>query len=392
MLKYISADYVYPVVNLPMERGVLAVEEDGTIAAVLTEAEAKAQGLEDITFYKGLLVPGFVNTHCHLELSNLRGAIPKHTGLSKFVQEVIKLRSSDEYAINLAMLSADKEMYANGIVAVGDIANQAVSAHIKCGSPLYYHTFLELLGFNPDTAKLSMERGLEFVGKFSPLKASIVPHAPYSVSRELFAELKAYGDATGGVSSMHSQETKDENSLFENGTGAFLDLFKFLGLDIEFFKPSGKTSLQTVLPGMSVQQKLLLVHNVFTSKEDIEFACSVHPDLYWCLCPNANLYIENTLPDVAMLRDAGLKITLGTDSLASNDVLSIFAEMQTLQQHFEIPIGDLLKWANYNGAEYLGITERYGSLEKGKRPGINLLDYQIKEGNLLLGDGMRRLF
>jgi len=392
MLTYISADYVYPVVGAPIARGVLGVDEAGTIAAVLTAEEANTQGITAIIRYDGLLVPGFVNTHCHLELSNLKGEIPKYTGLPAFVQEVIKLRSSDEYAINLAMLRADVEMFDNGIVAVGDISNQAVSASIKAGSPLYYHTFLELLGFNPDTAKLSMERALEFLDKFLPLKASIVPHSSYSVSPELFAELKAYGDAVQGLSSMHNQETTDENSFFIDKTGAFLDLFKFLGLNIEFFKPSGKTSLQTVLPQLSARQKLLLVHNVFTSAEDIEFAGSVHHDLYWCLCPNANLYIENRLPDVVLLRDAGLKITLGTDSLASNDVLSIFAEMQTLQLHFDISVDELLKWATYNGAEFLEITERYGSLEQGKRPGINLLEYKDIDGELVLGDRMRRLF
>ncbi|TCD02641.1 amidohydrolase family protein [Pedobacter psychroterrae] len=392
MLTYISADYVYPVVAAPIACGVLAMDEEGTIAAVLTPEEASAGGITDIVRYEGLLVPGFVNTHCHLELSNLKGEIPRYTGLPAFVQEVIKLRSSDEYAINLAMLKADVEMFDNGIVAVGDISNQAVSAGIKAGSPLYYHTFLELLGFNPDTAKLSMERALEFINKFLPLKASIVPHAPYSVSPELFAELKAYGDAVQGLSSMHNQETTDENSFFRDKTGAFLDLFKFLGLNIEFFKPSGKTSLQTVLPQLSARQKLLLVHNVFTSAEDIKFAEAVHPDLYWCLCPNANLYIENRLPDVGLLRDAGLKITLGTDSLASNDVLSIFAEMQTLQLHFDVSVDDLLKWATYNGAEFLEITDRYGSLEAGKKPGINLLEYKDVEGELVLGDRMRRLF
>lgn len=392
MLSYISADYVYPVVAAPIPQGVLAVDEAGKIAAVLTAEAADAQGIRDVVHYEGLLVPGFINTHCHLELSNLRGEIPKHTGLPAFVQEVIKLRSSDEYAINLAMLKADKEMFDNGIVAVGDIANQAVSADIKAGSPLYYHTFLELLGFNPDTAKLSMQRALEFLDKFLPLKATIVPHAPYSVSTELFAELKAYGDSIQGLSSMHNQETTDENSFFMDKTGGFLDLFKFLGLNIDFFKPSGKTSLQTVLPQMSARQKLLLVHNVFTSAEDIAFAVAVHPDLYWCLCPNANLYIENRLPDVSLLREARLKITLGTDSLASNDVLSIFAEMQTLQLHFDIPIDDLLKWATYNGAEFLEITEGYGSLEVGKAPGINLLDYRKSNGKVVLGDFMRRLF
>ena len=392
MLSYISADHVYPVASAPLERGILAVEEDGTIAAVLTAAEAAFEGIENIKHYEGLLVPGFVNTHCHLELSNLRGKIPRNTGLPKFVEEVIKRRSSDEYAINLAMLSADIEMYENGIVAVGDIANQAVSAGIKVGSPLYYHTFLELLGFNPETAKLSMERGIEFLKKFDPLKASIVPHAPYSVSAELFAELKAYGDAEQGLSSMHNQESLDENSFFQNKSGAFLNLFKFLGLDIEFFRPSGETSLQTVLPKMSRRQKLLLVHNVFTSAQDIDFAASIHPNLYWCLCPNANLYIENRLPNVELLRDSGQKITLGTDSLASNEVLSIFAEMRTLQQYFDVSITDLLLWGTYNGAEYLGVTDRYGSFEKGKRPGINLLDYEEKGGKLILGQKMQRLF
>jgi len=171
-----------------------------------------------------------------------------------------------------------------------------------------------------------------------------------------------------------------------------LNLFKFLGLDIEFFRPSGETSLQTVLPKMSRRQKLLLVHNVFTSAQDIDFAASIHPNLYWCLCPNANLYIENRLPNVELLRDSGQKITLGTDSLASNEVLSIFAEMRTLQQYFDVSITDLLLWGTYNGAEYLGVTDRYGSFEKGKRPGVNLLDYEEKGGKLILGQKMQRLF
>lgn len=392
MLKYISADFIYPIISAPIPQGVLVVDTDGKIVSVLTAKEANVQGIKNIDFYKGLLVPGFVNTHCHLELSNLKGKIAKHTGLPSFVQAVIKLRSSDEHAINLAMLEADAEMFENGIVAVGDISNQSVSAGIKSGSPLYYHTFLELLGFNPDTAKLLVCQARELMGKFLPMETSIVPHAPYSVSPELFAELKAYGDAEQGLSSMHNQETTDENSFFIDKTGAFLDLFKFLGLNIDFYKPSGKSSLQTVLPQMSSRQKLLLVHNVFTSASDLEFALSVHKNLYWCLCPNANLYIENKLPDVPLLRDSGIKITLGTDSLASNDELSIFAEMQTLQLHFDVSVDDLLKWATYNGAEFLQIAEKYGSFEVGKIPGINLLDYKTIDGRLALGDHMRRLF
>nr|WP_068888281.1 amidohydrolase family protein [Pedobacter panaciterrae] len=392
MVSYISASYVFPVIGPPIKNGVIGVEIDGTITHVLTAEEAEKEQIEDITHYEGLLVPGFVNTHCHLELSHLKGQIEKRTGLPGFVQAVMKLRTSDEEALDLAMLRADREMFENGIVAVGDISNQIISRGTKLGSPIYYHTFLEVMGFNPLTAKESIKRAIEFKEKFDPLKVSIVPHAPYSVSAELFKELRDISEVNNELLSIHNQETKDENLFFEQKEGSFLELYKALGLDIDFYKASGKTSLQTVLPMLSDKQKTLLVHNTFTSRKDVEFAEACHPNLYWCLCPNANLYIENKLPDVDMLRSAGVKITLGTDSLASNNRLSIFAEMQTLQINFGIDFDDLLKWGTINGAEFLGVEKRYGSLEAGKRPGINLLDFEEISGIIMLGSRVERLF
>lgn len=392
MISYISASYVFPVVGPPIKNGVIGVEIDGTITSVLTPEEAENEKIKGITHYEGLLVPGFVNTHCHLELSHLKGQIETRTGLLGFVQAIMKLRTSDEDALDLAMLRADREMFENGIVAVGDISNQIISRGTKLGSPIYYHTFLEVMGFNPVTAKESIARALEFKEKFAPLKVSIVPHAPYSVSAELFKELRDNGGTRGELLSIHNQETEDENLFFERKEGGFLELYKVLGLDIDFYEASGKTSLQTFLPMLSDQQKTLLVHNTFTSEADVEFAEAYHPNLYWCLCPNANLYIENRLPDVDMLRNAGVKITLGTDSLASNNRLSIFAEMQTLQINFGIDFDDLLKWGTINGAEFLGVEKRYGSLEPGKRPGINLVDFEEISGIIMLGSRVERLF
>ena len=392
MVSYISASYVFPVAGPPIKNGVIGVEIDGTITHVFTSQEARNEHIENITHYEGLLIPGFVNTHCHLELSHLKGQIETRTGLLGFVQAIMKLRTSDEQAIDLAMLRADREMFENGIVAVGDISNQIISRGTKLGSPIYYHTFLEVMGFNPLTAQESIKRALEFKEKFNPLKVSIVPHAPYSVSDKLFQELRLNAEANNEILSIHNQETEDENLFFESKEGGFLDLYKFLGLDIEFYKPSGKTSLQTYLPMLPDGQKTLLVHNTFTAVADVEFAEAYHPNLYWCLCPNANLYIENRLPDVEMLRNSGAKITLGTDSLASNNRLSIFAEMQTLQINFGIDFEELLKWATINGAEFLGVQQRYGSLEVGKRPGINLIDFEEISGIIMLGSRVERLF
>lgn len=392
MISYISASYVFPVAGPPIKNGVIGVEIDGTITHIFAPEEVIKEGIRDITHYEGLLIPGFVNTHCHLELSHLKGQIETRTGLLGFVQAIMKLRTSDEEAIDLAMLRADREMFENGIVAVGDISNQVISKGTKLGSPIYYHTFLEVMGFNPATAQESIKRALEFKEKFDPLKVSIVPHAPYSVSAELFKELRLNSETNDELGSIHNQETEDENLFFERKEGGFLDLYRFLGLDIEFYKPSGKTSLQTYLPMLSDQQKTLLVHNTFTSRDDIEFAETYNPNLYWCLCPNANLYIENRLPDVEMLKNSGAKITLGTDSLASNSRLSIFAEMQTLQNNCGVGFEDLLQWATINGAEFLGVQNRYGSLEVGKRPGINLIDFEEIGGVIMLGSRVERLF
>jgi cytosine/adenosine deaminase-related metal-dependent hydrolase len=392
MVSYISASYLYPIIGPPIKNGVVGLDADGTIIEVLTPEEAGAKGKINVKRYEGLIVPGFVNTHCHLELSNLKGEIPKHTSLAVFVQKVMDLRTVDEYVLDSAMLRADHEMFSSGIVAVGDISNQIASRTTKRGSLIYYHTFVEAIGFNPETYQASFERALSLKDDFAPLPASLTPHAPYSVSTSLFQALKNIAEEENTIVSIHNQESADENEFFQEKEGGFLELYRTLGLDIGFFKPSGKTSLQTYLPQLSSQRPTLLVHNTFSSKEDVVFANENHQQLYWCLCPNANLYIENRLPDVPMLMEAGAKITLGTDSLASNDALNIFSEMITLQQNFDIAVADLLKWGTLNGAEYLGLAHRYGSLEAGKRPGINLLSFEEKDGEVILLDFKRRLY
>lgn len=385
MLHYLSATTIYPVSSAPLENGVIAMESDGTIHAIMAAEEAVHLNGKELTYYEGALIPGLINTHCHLELSHLFQQIPEHTGLQAFVQQVIKNRTKPDAEILAAMKLADWQMYENGIVAVGDISNVLLSKAVKADSKVLYHTFVEVLGFNPAQAKTIMQNAIRLKEAFAPLKASVVPHAPYSVSPDLFTEIKNYSESTDNLISMHNQETADENLFFEKKQGAFLKLYEFLGLDISFFNASGTTSLQTVLPQLPAE-KVLLVHNTLTSESDIAFAKAKQENLFWCLCANANLYIENRLPDVNLLKNAVLKITLGTDSLASNHQLSILDEMKTLQESQHHTCGtlsfeELLLWATLNGAEFLGISERYGSLEPGKKPGVNLVQHM--DGGIL---------
>ncbi|WP_412466442.1 amidohydrolase family protein [Pedobacter sp. KLB.chiD] len=371
MLKYFSADWVFPVSSPPIKNGVVAINPDGDIKEVLAEEDYASLDL-DLTKYKGAIVPGFINTHCHLELSHMLNRIPEQTGLVEFVQHVIKRRQGNADLIDLAMQKADQQMFDNGIVAVGDISNQISSKKVKETSKIYYHTFIEALGFNPERAVVIMDHLREVKHDFNPLPSTIVPHAPYTVSPQLFELIRQEAEKENAFISVHNQETDDENAFFESKTGGFLKLYEFLGMDLSFFDPTNKTSLKTWLPYIK-KQKTLLVHNTVTNRADIEFAKRSNPDLYWCLCPQANLYIENALPDVDLLMDEGLKITLGTDSLASNNHLNILSEMLTLQKYKQVPFEKLLNWATINGAEFLELDQQMGTIEAGKKPGLNLI-------------------
>ena len=387
MLKYFSADWIFPVSSPPIKNGVVAVNPDGEIEKVLTQVEAASLGLA-ITKHTGSIVPGFVNTHCHLELSHMLGQIPEQTGLVEFVQSIIKSRQGDIEEIKKAMNAADQEMFENGIVAVGDISNQISSKEVKENSKIYYHTFIEAMGFNPERANAIMDYVKEIKQAFEPLPASIVPHAPYSVSPELFGLIKEEAEKDNAFISVHNQETKNENTFFENKTGGFLALYKFLELEISFFTPSKKTSLQTWLPYIK-EQKTLLVHNTVSSQADIAFAKENNNNLYWCLCPQANLYIENALPNVDLLIEENVKITLGTDSLASNHQLNILSEMITLQQYMQVPFEKLLRWATINGAEFLELDRQIGTIAIGKKPGLNLI--QLSADFTIESDHVKRL-
>jgi cytosine/adenosine deaminase-related metal-dependent hydrolase len=375
MPRYLSADYIFPVSSEPIKDGVVVLNESGEVIDVL-DPNQSTEISEKIVHYQGIIVPGFVNSHCHLELSHMFGKIPEGTGLVSFISAVISQRSAAEDQVLAAMKTYDQLMFANGIVAVGDISNNNLSKSVKQDSRIYYHTFIELLGFDPLKAEAVFQKALDLKAEFAPLSASFAPHAPYSVSDELFSILKKYSEDHDNLFTMHNQESEPENELFLSKSGAFIDFYKMLNLDLSFFNARSKTSLQSLLPSLPDNQKILLVHNTFTSSEDIIAAKHSKKYINWCLCPNANLYIEQRLPDVALFLNSEFNITVGTDSLASNDKLCILSELKTIKEHFsELPSSQIIRWATLNGAQFLGIDSKFGSIEKGKTPGLNLISH-----------------
>ena len=351
--------------------------------------------INEITHYKGILCPGFVNTHCHLELSWAKGLISEGEGLDYFIWQLEKYRKSVSESFLLKSIENEAaNMALSGIVATADIANGNLTSGYKRKSREYFHTFVEVFGSNPAFAKTIFEKAELIKSQFQNNQqngsVSLTPHATYSLSEDLFSLVASASQ--GNLLSIHHQENEDENLFFKDGSGPIASRRKAFNPDLPDFPGTGKRPMESVAGHFEHSQKLLLVHNTFTEQQDIDFVENYFSDTYWCFCPNANLYIEKRLLDVNLFRANGCRITLGTDSLASNHQLSILEEMKTIQQHFpEIPLPELLNWATNNGAAFLGMDSALGSFEKGKKPGIVLIENTDSQTLKLNPDSTSRL-
>lgn len=353
---------------------VIEVAEDGSIVAIHTN------GVEgDVQHHDGIITPGFVNAHCHMELSHMKGKIPEHTGLIPFLMQVNGGRNDFDEAqkVNAGQQAYDY-MLQQGIVAVGDIANTADTLDLRGQHRMHVHTFVESIGFSVEPQKrfdyaMAVYHALEAQPQEDKLlRQSIVPHAPYSVSEQLFGIIDEFDK--NALISIHNQETEAEGEYYIQKTGDVKKLLGSIGIDDGFFQPSGKSSLQTYGEWLSPGHPLILVHNTFSAVDDVQYAQQRYPRLYWCLCPNANKYIENRLPDIPMLMEQGVNICIGTDSLSSNHKLSVLSELQTIKEAYpQIEWEYLFRWATSNGAKALQMDEVIGSIEVGKKPGLNLI-------------------
>jgi len=383
-MRKFSADLVFPIAGEPIKEGVVVTDEEGKILQIDTRDQHDAASID---IRPGVIVPGFINTHCHLELSHMKGVSDTGTGLLPFLQTVVNFRDVPMDEILDAIAKADQEMHEGGIVAVGDISNKLDTAEQKDKSNIRYYTFVEMFDFMQDGMTEQFFKGYKEVydGQSTAHgnRKSCVPHSPYTVTPGLFERLRAVNDDEATVS-IHNQETAHEDAFFLTGTGGFLDFFKAFNFPIDHFQPTGKNSIYYALEHLNPKNRNLFVHNTMTTPTDIQAAQAWGGDrVYWATCANANLYIENRMPHYKYFMDMNAKMTIGTDSLTSNWQLSVLEEMKTIARYQSyVPFEMLIRWATLNGAEALGFEADLGSIEAGKKPGLNLLnlDAELKIG------------
>lgn len=373
--RWISASRVHDGRHFFPKKTYIGIDDRGTIVSI-SDKKPQSKKIEE---YSGWLTPGFINVHCHLELSHLAGKIPRKTGLPNFLKAVVDRRGEEGSTIlqQETIAHTIQEARQRGIVAFGDIANTANTALIKSQSDLYFHTFFEAIGRVPEGAAAAFQRILQVVETYTSIDAhhpySIVPHAPYSVSETLYELIDQFDPES--ILCIHNQECTAETELFKDGQGAFMDFYKKMGIPEMLAEAKQISSLEWVLRQTSLSHPLILVHNTCTEKSDLLAIKARAGRTFLCLCPNANLYIENRMPDVPLLQKSDIPICLGTDSLASNECIDICTEMRSILVHFpEIDKEEIIRWACNHGAQALQIGEKLGSISIGTAPGLVHLD------------------
>ncbi|MDD4149944.1 MAG: amidohydrolase family protein [Bacteroidales bacterium] len=360
----------------------ISFDDDGTIYYISSENEALVEK-HGLSFYNGILCPGFVNSHCHLELS---GSIPynyKEKRLSKFIKHVIANRNENPNIKKIKLF--DRIMFENGISVVGDISNTDISCDIKQNSKIKYHTFVELSGLNKDESLSRYKFGKKTLQSFKNkgLTAELTLHSLYSVSGEL---LNLVTSNKQDILSIHFMESPEEKDLFEGKLG---NLFNIMEQIFPDYQPlvTNVEELTKILQGLSASQ-IILVHNVMLEQRLLS------DEIFkYCLCPKSNMNISGLLPNRDFVKSLAKEFIVGTDSMVSNDKLCILSEIKLLADNFEfLELAQLLEAATLNGAKALKCDAAFGSLEIGKKPGLILIeDVDLKNLKLTESSSVKRL-
>jgi len=303
----------------------------------------------------------------------MKGTSDRGTGLSNFILQVRSSRDNGAEDLISHCEKADNEMFTGGVVLCADISNTTSSFEIKGRSRIRYINLLEVFGIDPAKAHKRIAEIKKVASACSSINLPyyIVPHALYSTSLPLLRLIKELGSGNK-VTSVHFMESSGERDFLLNYSGPIADSYRKSGL-MPAFPETVASHSEAVMNEITSSGNLILVHNTYADKETIK-RVNKRADTYWCLCPGSNLFIENILPPVYMLKEAGCDIVMGTDSLASGDKLSILGELKILQERFSLlSLDELIAWATLNGARALGETANYGTIEPGKKPGLLLL-------------------
>ena len=370
MIRY-RAGWILPISAAPIRGGFVTIDR-GRILRVSTGDERPSAPAEIETIDLGhvAVLPGLVNAHTHLELSWMRGKIPPSDSMPAWAQQLIALRREQSREPSAPIAAAIAEARTSGTALVGDVANTLAADHLLRDSPLAGAMFYELLGFNttePEQLVANARDALDALQPQAQWTRTIVPHAPYSVSPDLF---RAIGKAAGDrPMSIHIGESRDEITFLRNATGSWRHLLDRLGAWSDRWEPPGCGPVEYLDRLGLVNERLMAVHGTQLPDEELRRLAGAGATLV--TCPRSNRWTGAGTPPIEGFYSSGVRVAIGTDSLASVEDLNLFGElayMRDLAPH--VPAKRLLESATIAGATALGFGKEFGTIEPEKRAAL----------------------
>jgi len=377
-MRKISANLIFDGYENIVKNGIIILDNSNKILDIIDPIQID-YNIEQIESCKGIICPGFINTHCHTELSFLKNSIEQNIKIENFIDIIAKEKKKNINfdIIQKAIYDADIEMKNNGIVALADICNSLDSIEIKKNSSLYYHSFLEIYGLDKQNNNQNFENALKKLTLLNDnsTNASIVPHSLYSINEELLIKIFEYQKINNSISSIHFLESESENEFFVNKSGALYNKIEQMGFTPAQFLEFHERPSNLLQYAINKTLPFLVVHCTYIEKQDLMKMVEYFDNIWFAICPNSNLFIENKLPNIELIKKFSDNITIGTDSYASNNQLSILEELKTIKTHFpNINDIELIRWATYNGAKFLNLETKIGLIKKGFYAKLNLIE------------------
>jgi cytosine/adenosine deaminase-related metal-dependent hydrolase len=378
----LRARWVLPVASPPIDEGWVAIDEGRVVAtgAERRRSPRPASGAE-VDLGRAALMPGLVNAHTHLELAWLAGRVPSSKRFTDWVRELMALRRTEPDAsadrVLEPMRRAILSSRAAGAALIGDVANTLVSVPALSAVDQPAAVFFELLRFRALEADAVVADALATLASARPdpsVRVTLAAHAPYSVSAPLFKQIHAaVSRDPASRTSVHLGESAEEIELLAHGTGPWRGLLEALGAWDDQWEPPRATPAE-YLDGLGVLgPQTIAVHGVQLSAADLRTLAARGTTLV--TCPRSNRHVGVGDPPIARFYESGVRVAVGTDSLASAPDLNLWSELHAMRKLApHVPARQLLESATRAGAEALGFGDEFGTIAPGRRAALIAVD------------------
>ncbi len=336
-----------------------------------------------------VIAPGLINTHTHLELTHLLNDINYNGNFTDWIRQLVDIKKSwTEKNYRLSIEDGIRKSVESGTTTVVDISRNGLALDELIKSNIRKILFLEMIDFNPDTASATIDNFKCQVDNITPndlLSIGIFPHAPYTVSEKLYKCCKNTSNELDIIVATHISETKNEIEFLTKGTGHFVSLLKDFDMLKNWIHP-GLRPIEYLKNIGFLNKGCILIHCNFLTNKEIDLIEESESNVVFC--PRSHKYFQHEDHPFLKLKERKINIALGTDSLASNDSLSILDEMKFLSKHYtEVKPQDIFYMGTIAGAKALGMNDRIGRLEPGYYADIAVIEFE-EECNSNIYDGI----